>query len=87
MARKIAAAEIDAGHLQNVLSEGVGKDLMDRFMAVGHALEVSFSERSDWEGAFAVEVIEKVMADREDGQRGFLITGEEEFLDKYNAGE
>ena len=61
---------------------------MDRFMVAGHALEVSFSERGDWEGAFAVEVIEKAMADREDGQRGFLITGEEVFLEKYTiAGE
>ena len=34
-----------------------------------------------------VEIIEKSMADREDGQRGFLITGKEEFLDKYHAGE
>ena len=56
-------------------------------MALGHEIEVSFSGREDWEGAFAVEIIEKCMADREDGQRGFLITGKEEFLEKYSAGE
>ena len=59
MARKVAAQEIDAEHLQQVLGRGLGKNLMDRFMALGHEVEVAFSERADWEGAFAVEVIEK----------------------------
>ena len=87
MARKVSTHVVDAQHLQDVLREGTGKELMDRFMALGHDIEVSFSGRGDWEGAFAVEIIEKCMADREDGQRGFLITGEEAFLEKYTAGE
>jgi signal transduction histidine kinase/AmiR/NasT family two-component response regulator len=87
MARKVATHVIDAEHLQDVLGQGVGKELMDRIMALGHEIEVAFSGQEDWEGAFAIEVIEKCMVDREDGQRGFLITGKEEFLEKYNAGE
>ena len=87
MARKVATHVVDAQYLQEVLQRGVGKQIMGMFMALGHEVEVSFSEWEDWEGAFAVEVIEKCMADREDGQRGFLITGKEEFLDKYIAGE
>ena len=87
MARKVEIHWIDVEYFQAVLSRGVGKNLMDEFMTVGHDLEISFSERGDWEGAFAVEIIEKSMADREDGQRGFLITGQEEFLEKYVAGE
>ena len=87
MARKVAAHGIDAQHLQDVLGRGVGKRLIDKFMALGHELEVGFSGQGDWEGAFAVEIIEKCMADREDGQRGFLITGKEEFLEKYTAGD
>ena len=87
MARKVATHGIDAAHLQDILGRGLGKNLMDRIMTLGHEIEVSFSELGDWEGAFVVEVIEKCMADREDGQRGFLITGQEEFLEKYNAGE
>ncbi len=87
MARKVATHQIDAEHLERTLGRAVGKKLMDSFMALGHEIEVSFSERGDWEGAFAVEIIEKSMADREDGQRGFLITGREEFLEKYVAGE
>jgi len=85
--RKVSEAGVDAYHLQEILSLGVGKRLMDRVMALGHEIEVSFLESKDWEGAYAVEIIEKCMADREDGQRGFLITGQEEFLDKYLAGE
>ena len=87
MARKVATHAVDAQFLQEVLQRGVGKQLMDTFMALGHEVEVSFSDRQDWEGAFAVEVIEKCMADREDDQRGFLITGKEEFLENYIAGE
>ena len=87
MRRRVGEATVDARHLQEILSLGVGKRLMDNFMALGHEIEVAFSEQGDWEGAFAVEIIEKCMADREDGQRGFLITGKEEFLDKYHAGE
>ena len=87
MARKVATSIIDAQILQDTLRRGVGKELLDRFMALGHEIEVSFSGRGDWEGAFAVELIEKCMADRESGQRGFLITGKEEFLEKYAAGE
>ncbi|MCH7701995.1 MAG: CHASE3 domain-containing protein [Planctomycetes bacterium] len=87
MRRKVGNAGRDAYRLQKVLSQGVGKRLMDEFMALGHEIEVAFSEQGDWEGAYAVEIIENCMADREDGQRGFLITGREEFLDKYHAGE
>ena len=87
MARKVATSIIDAQILQDTLRRGVGKELIDRFMALGHEIEVSFSGRGDWEGAFAVELIEKCMADREGGQRGFLITGKKEFLEKYAAGE
>ena len=87
MARKVAMHVIDARHLQEILGRGVGKELMDKIMALGHEIEASFVGRGDWEGAFAVEVIEKCMTDREAGQRGFLITGKEEFLDKYTAGE
>ena len=87
MRRKVVAAGVDAQHLQEILSQGVGKRLMDKFMAMGHEIEVSFRDRKDWEGAYVVEIIEKCMADREAGQRGFLITGREDFLEKYVAGE
>ncbi len=97
MRRRIGEATVDAHHLQEILSQGVGKRLMDSFMALAHEIESSFkvddetfladSPRGDWEVAFAVEIIEKCMADREDGQRGFLITGKEDFLDKYHSGE
>ena len=87
MRRKIGEATVDAQQLQEILSQGEGKRIIDRFMALGHEVEVFFSEQGDWEGAFAMEIIEKCLTDREDGQRGFLITGKEGFLEKYTAGE
>jgi signal transduction histidine kinase len=87
MRRKAGVAKVDAQLLQEILSQGEGKRIADRFMELGHEIEVFFTDRGDWEGAFAVEIIEKCMTDRESSQRGFLITGQEEFLEKYSAGE
>ena len=87
MSRKVATHLIDAERLQDVVRLGVGKVLMDQAMALGHEIETSFSDKEDWEGAFAVELIEKCIAARESGQRRFIITGEEEYLDKYHFGE
>ena len=47
MGRRVGEAEVDAHHLQEILSQGVGKHLMDKFMALGHEIEVAFSERRD----------------------------------------
>ena len=87
MARKVATRTVDAQYIQDVLGHGVGMELMDRIMALGHEIEVSFTGREDWEGAFAVQVIEKCMAEMEDSQRGLLITGGGNFLEKFNAEE
>ncbi len=57
MRRKIGESTVDAQHLQKILSQGEGKRIIDRFMALGHEVEVYFSSRGDWEGAFAVEII------------------------------
>ncbi|MGY8770471.1 MAG: CHASE3 domain-containing protein [Pirellulales bacterium] len=85
--RRIVEATVDAKHLETIISRGEGKRIMDKIMALGHELEVYFIARNDWEGAFAVEIIEKCLSDRESGQRGFLITGNDDFLDKYLSGE
>ena len=50
MRRKVGEAGVDAKHLQEILSQVVGKRLMDRFMALGHEIEVAFLDRADWEG-------------------------------------
>jgi methyl-accepting chemotaxis protein len=86
MARRVATHTIDAQQLQDVLRLGVGKELIDRFMTLSHEIEVFFSDRGDWEGAFVVEIIRKCMAHREDSQRGFLITGKDVFLETYIDG-
>jgi len=87
MARKAATHAADVQDLRDILGRGVGKKLINRFMALAHEIEVSFSDHGDWEGAFAVKTIQKCMADREGSQRDFLITGKEESLENYTAGE
>ncbi len=87
MARKVAQRWVDAKQLEERIGHGFGKQLMDEIMTLGHEIEVTLSDRGEWEGALIVEIIEKCMTDRESGERGFLITGKEEFLEKYQFGE
>ena len=62
--RKISEARVDAYRLQEILSQEVGKRLMDDFMALGHDVEVAFSGPQDWDGAFDVDIIDKCLACR-----------------------
>ena len=87
MARRVENAQFGSDYLQEVLASGVGKNLVDAFMVTGDRVRRVFTERGDWEGAFLVTSLQKALADSEDAQRGFLITGDDRFLDKFVAGE
>ena len=87
MARRVGDAQFGSDYLQEVLATGVGKALVDAFMVTGDPVQRVFTERGDWEGAFLVASLQKALSDSEDAQRGFLITGDDRFLDKFVAGE
>ena len=87
MARRISQASVDAAYLQEVLSKGTGKRLMDEIRLMLDEIIESFKIDGNIQGEYICEMIAKAMVDQETGERGFLITGKEEFLEPYVSGQ
>jgi len=86
LARIAHKTDINSKTLEGVLTQGTGKGILDELRIV---LDESI-ERESVEGEIEQQLllfqIAKDLVDRETGQRGFLITGEEEFLEPYYRG-
>ena len=87
MARKIGKADVGAAHLQSVLSAGQGKGLMDKIRALCEELSERLKKKHNIRGEVLITRILKDMLDMETGERGFLITGKEEFLAPFELGK
>ena len=72
--------------LQTVLSRNVGKDIHDEMRTLLASLELEFEESDDLRSLFLVAKIGKAMVDQETGERGFLITGVDSFLQPFDQG-
>ncbi|MDF1796367.1 MAG: CHASE3 domain-containing protein [Coxiellaceae bacterium] len=77
----------DAKYLQAVLSKGVGKGILDKIRQQLNFLEDAFNKANNAQGNLVVMAIAKDMVDQETGQRGYLITGKENFLEPYYQGQ
>jgi len=80
-------ATVSAEYLQELLKGGTGKGIMDELRGVLGEMETDLTARGDLESAILAIKISKDMVDAETGQRGFIITGEESFLEPFNQGE
>lgn len=87
LARQAGLHEADVLNFQKILEAGDQKNLVQQFMALTMEIEMSFTDRQDWEAAFLIESLERCMTDREDGLRGYLITGDKSNLNKYTERE
>ncbi len=87
MARKVATHHVDARHLQEVVGEGVGKGILDEMRNVMNSMEASFRIDGNVTGESLTTRVAKAMVDQETGQRGFLITGKDEFLEPFWEGQ
>ena len=87
MARKVAAHVIDVDYLQEILLKGVGKGIMDEMRGVMDEMIKSFKIDGNTNGLFLTQSVAKAMLDQETGQRGFLISGNEEFLEPFKSGQ
>jgi len=85
--KKIATNLIDAEYLQTLLANGVGKGIMDNIRSVCDEMIVNFRRTGNEDGVVLSISIAKDMVDMETGQRGFVITGKEKFLEPYLAGQ
>jgi methyl-accepting chemotaxis protein len=83
--RELNQATVSAGQLEEVLAAGVGKGLMDQLRGVLDEMEASL--RDDPQSVVLIVKIAKDMVDQETGERGFIITGEDSFLEPYRNGQ
>jgi len=85
--RQVNLATTTSDTLQEILRAGVGKGILDDLRAVLDTMEASFRAANNLDAAILSVQIAKDMVDQETGQRGFIITGQENFLEPYIAGQ
>ncbi len=84
---EVNKATVSAKDLQEVLKAGVGKGILDELRGLLNRLEANLTAQGDLESVILTVKIAKEMVDQETGQRGFIITGEESFLEPYHHGQ
>jgi signal transduction histidine kinase/CheY-like chemotaxis protein len=85
--REVSTHDIDKDILEQMLVDGDGKITLDKIRAIADSLVLIFEHDHNTRALFLLKSIEKSMVDQETGQRGFLITGREEFLEPYEIGK
>ncbi|MBV1889503.1 MAG: CHASE3 domain-containing protein, partial [Gammaproteobacteria bacterium] len=73
-------------NIQNVLKKGAGKKIQDHIRGLTGTLLAEFSAVGNLKGKNLVLQVERSLRDQETGQRGYIITGDSEFLDAYHGG-
>ena len=86
LGQKIADNRYSVADLDEILSAGVGKGILDELRMYIDILVVEGIDEGNTEQQLLLSHILADLVDRETGQRGFLITGEEEFLEPYHSG-
>jgi len=85
--RQVEDLDISLDYMQTVLREGLGKSILDQIRTEIDQLTTHFKNAKNLHGQNLLITIAKDVVDQESGQRGFLITGEEEFLEPYHSGQ
>ncbi len=69
-----------------MIAKGTGKNILDKMRLIMNGMGNNFELDGNVRGEALTAAVAKAMVDSETGQRGFLITGEDEFLEPFNAG-
>ena len=85
--KKVKKGAVDADYLQEVLSTGIDKALLDEMRKIMDRMIEDFNIAGNVKGDFLVETIHAAMVEQSNGQRGFLITGEDKFLEPFDDGK
>ncbi len=73
--------------LEKKMSEDLGMNIRDHIRVVLNGMDQAFSKSNHHKGRALVISIAKSMADQEAGQRGFLVTGKDEYLEPFIDGQ
>ena len=85
--RKVKEGAKDAAYLQEVLRRGVGKKILDNIRQDLPKMDLAFAKAENHKARTMVLLIAKDMVEMESGQRGFLVTGRDEFLEPFYQGQ
>jgi len=85
--RSVKEEDISLEYIQNVLRKGKGKSILDELRNKINELISIFQQSSNQLGINYLLAIAKDMVVQESSERGFLITGEEDFLLPYKLGQ
>lgn len=84
--RSVATQNKSLDYMQNVLRGGQGKRLLENMRFELNKLDIQFSHAGNMAGLNLVLLVSKDILDRETGERGFLITGDDDLLKPYHQG-
>lgn len=85
--KKVRQGSMNAVDLQRILGKGTGKGILDEIRRVLDKLRGVFLKSRDFEALILVTALGKDMVDQETGERGFLITGKDSFLEPFHNGQ
>ncbi len=80
-------AQVSQSYLDALIVEGKGKVAMDGIRSDVAELETNLRAENDLEGMLLAKAMLQAMIDQETGMRGFIITGDENFLEPYRQGQ
>lgn len=80
-------ASMSATHLDDIIAEGRGKTAMDSMRSQLAQLESNLSSAGDLESLILNAKLTESIVNQETGMRGFVVTGEEVFLEPYDGGQ
>jgi len=84
--RKVQSNDISLDHIETMLQKKTGKNILDKIRQAISELDKSFIVAKNQQGSNLLVSILRDIVDQETGERGFLITGEEQFLEPYLLG-
>jgi len=73
--------------LEQLLGNSIGKSMMDEIRSDLQRIDQSFTGKGLDRGRLLTAQVLNSVLDMESGQRGFLVTGKEDFLDTYFSGQ
>ncbi|MEH6345797.1 MAG: CHASE3 domain-containing protein [Bermanella sp.] len=85
--RKVKQNVISLDHLQEILQKKTGQHVLENIQKTANELKQLFLVAQDQQALNLLTSILKDVVDQETGERGFLITGEEDFLEPYHQGQ
>ncbi|SFB79489.1 CHASE3 domain-containing protein [Pseudoalteromonas denitrificans] len=85
--KNIKKAEAELENIAEVVSIGIGKKILDELRKNFNILKDLYIRSNNEKAQLLLTILSKSMVDRESGQRGYLITGEDRFLQSYEEGK